>query len=57
VREEREVLEDVSAAALLGAPVDAAGRVQPDLVAAGHAAAGGAQQAGGDAQRRALARA
>jgi ABC-type tungstate transport system substrate-binding protein len=57
VREEREVLEDVAAAAFLGAPVDPARRVEPDLLAAGHAAAVGAQQAGGAAQRGALARA
>ena len=55
VAEQRVVLEDVAAAALLGRELAAGGRVEPDLVAAGDAAVGGAQQSGGDPQQRALA--
>jgi hypothetical protein len=57
VREQRVVLEDVADPPRVGAPVDAAGHVEPHGVAAAHPAGRRAHEPGDDPQHRRLARA
>ncbi len=57
MREERVLLEDVTAAAALGWHVDPAGRVEPGLLPRLHQAALRPQKPGGHPQHAGLARA